>query len=173
MQGLSEFWPKLLFWVLAFATVGCSVAVVVSQNFVRCAVWLLFALGSTAGLFFLLGADFVGAAQLLIYVGGTLVLVIFGVMLTARGPFVHMKTSSGEWTVAAVVGLALFGVLAGSIYTTSRWQDIPGDRPMQGTQGGGPTDSELLAQHSPTSTQIGLALLGIPPQGPNHDKANI
>ena len=57
MQGLAEFWPKFLFWVLAIATVGCSVAVVVSQNIVRCAVWLLFALGATAGLFFLLGAN--------------------------------------------------------------------------------------------------------------------
>ena len=84
MQALTLAWPQILFWVLATATVGCSIAVVVSQNIIRCAVWLLFALGATAGLFFLLGADFVGAAQLLIYVGGTLVLVIFGVMLTAR-----------------------------------------------------------------------------------------
>ncbi len=57
--------------------------------------------GGTAGIFFLLGADFVGATQLLVYVGGTLVLVVFGVMLTAQGPFINMKISAAEWAIAA------------------------------------------------------------------------
>ena len=88
---------------------------VVTQNIVRAATWLLFTLAGTAGIFFLLGADFVGATQLLVYVGGTLVLVVFGVMLTAQGPFINMKTSAAEWAIAAVVGLLLFGVLAVSV----------------------------------------------------------
>ena len=57
------------------------------------ALYLILSLGATAGLFFLAGADFVGSMQLLIYVGGTLVLLVFGVMLTAQGPFVSMKTA--------------------------------------------------------------------------------
>ena len=57
------------------------------SNIVRMAFYLVLSLGATAGLFFLAGADFVGAMQLLIYVGGTLVLLVFGVMLTAQGPF--------------------------------------------------------------------------------------
>jgi len=110
-----------LFWVIALLTAGCAVAVVVSQNVVRMAAWLLFALGGAAGVFFLLGADFVGATQLLVYVGGTLVLVVFGVMLTAQGPFISMKTSAAEWGISAVVGLLLFGVLAASLITAT-WQ---------------------------------------------------
>ena len=55
-------------------------------------------------IFFLLGADFVGATQILVYVGGTLVLVVFGVMLTAQGPFINMKSSPAEWAISAVVG---------------------------------------------------------------------
>jgi NADH-quinone oxidoreductase subunit J len=101
-----------LFWVLALLTALCAIAVVVTQNIVRSATWLLFTLGGTAGLFFLLGADFVGATQLLVYVGGTLVLVVFGVMLTAQGPFITMKTSPAEWAISGVVGLLLFTVLA-------------------------------------------------------------
>ena len=101
-----------LFWVIAIGTARCAIAVVVSQNIVRSATWLLFTLGGTSGIFFLLGADFVGATQLLVYVGGTLVLVIFGVMLTAQGPFITMKTSAAEWAVSGLVGLLLFGVLA-------------------------------------------------------------
>ncbi len=100
-----------LFWTIGLITSGCAVAVVLSQNIVRAATWLLFALGGTSGLFFLLGADFVGATQLLVYVGGTLVLVIFGVMLTAQGPFVTMKTSAAEWALSGIVGLVLFGAL--------------------------------------------------------------
>ena len=53
-----------------------------------------------AGLFFLAGADFLGAVQLMVYVGGTMVLLVFGVMLTARGPFVSMKTGGGQWILA-------------------------------------------------------------------------
>jgi NADH:ubiquinone oxidoreductase subunit 6 (subunit J) len=107
MPDISAF----LFWTIAILTGLCAVAVVVSQNIVRAATWLLFTLGGVSGVFFLLGADFVGATQLLVYVGGTLVLVIFGVMLTAQGPFVSMKTGAAEWGISGLVGLSLFAVL--------------------------------------------------------------
>src|SRR5437764_1684972 len=105
----------LLFYLLAALTGVCAVAVVVTQNIVRAAAWLLFTLAGTAGIFFLLGADFVGATQLLVYVGGTLVLVVFGVMLTAQGPFINMRIGAAEWLIAAAVGLLLYGVLAVSL----------------------------------------------------------
>jgi NADH:ubiquinone oxidoreductase subunit 6 (subunit J) len=114
-----------LFWTIALLTGACAVAVVVSQNIVRAATWLLFALGGTSGLFFLLGADFVGATQLLVYVGGTLVLVIFGVMLTAQGPFLTMKTSVAEWAISGIVGLLLFGVLTVSSLSGGRPRPAP------------------------------------------------
>src|SRR5215471_2415459 len=101
-----------LFWITAVLTGVSAVGVVVTQNIVRAAAWLLFALGGTAGIFFLLGADFVGATQLLIYVGGTLVLVVFGVMLTAQGPFINMRIGAGEWAISLGVGLLLYGTLA-------------------------------------------------------------
>src|SRR6266849_8525927 len=105
-------YQPFLFWLIASATALCAIMVVVTQNIVRAATWLLFTLAGTSAIFFLLGADLVGATQLLVYVGGTLVLVVFGVMLTAQGPFITMKTGSAEWAVALVVGLLLFGVLA-------------------------------------------------------------
>src|SRR5215468_12721599 len=97
-----------LFWVIASLTGLSAIAVVVTQNIVRAAAWLLFTLAGVAGIFFLLGADFVGATQLIVYVGGILVLVVFGVMLTAQGPFITMKTSAAEWAVAMIVGMLLF-----------------------------------------------------------------
>jgi NADH:ubiquinone oxidoreductase subunit 6 (subunit J) len=105
----------LLFWLVGGLTGVCAVATVVTQNIVRSATWLLFTLAGTSAIFFLLGADLVGATQLLVYVGGTLVLVIFGVMLTAQGPFISMKASGAEWAISMVAGLLLLGVLATGI----------------------------------------------------------
>jgi NADH-quinone oxidoreductase subunit J len=108
----------VLFYVLAFLTGTCAVAVVVTGNIVRAAAWLLFALAGTAGVFFLLNADFVGSTQLLVYVGGTLVLVVFGVMLTAQGPFITMRIGAAEWAIGLGVGLVLYAVLALSLVRT-------------------------------------------------------
>lgn len=101
----------IVFWLIASLTGLCAIATVVTQNIVRSATWLLFTLAGTSAIFFLLGADFIGAIQLLIYVGGTLVLVVFGVMLTAQGPFITMKTSAVEWAISLIAGIALFSVL--------------------------------------------------------------
>src|SRR5438105_13236483 len=106
---------SVLFLIIATFTGLSAIAVLVSQNIVRAAVWLLFTLAGTAGVFFLLGADFVAAPQLIIYVGGILVLVVFGVMLTAQVPFITMKVGAAEWVIATVVGLLLLGVLAMSM----------------------------------------------------------
>ena len=86
------YWPSVFF--LLFGAVACAfaVAVVLSANIVRMAFYLVLSLAATAGLFFLAGADFVGSMQLLIYVGGTLVLLVFGVMLTSQDRFISMKT---------------------------------------------------------------------------------
>lgn len=98
----------LLFWLLALGTGLGAIAVVMTQNVVRMAFWLIVSLGSSAGLFFLLHADFVAATQLLVYVGGTVVLLIFGVMLTASGPYNQLKMSPGNLIAVAATGAAVF-----------------------------------------------------------------
>jgi NADH-quinone oxidoreductase subunit J len=102
----------ILFAIVATATAVSAVGVVVSQNVVRMAVWLLFTLIGVSLIYFLLGAEFAGAAQLIVYVGGTLVLVVFGVMLTAHGPLRELRTSRPEWIVGGALGGALFVLLA-------------------------------------------------------------
>jgi NADH-quinone oxidoreductase subunit J len=112
---------EFLFWIVAALTGVSAIMVVVTQNIVRAAAWLLFTLAGTAGVYFLLGSDFIGAAQLIVYVGGTLVLVVFGVMLTAQGPFVNLKTGAGEWAFSLLVGVGLYAALAVAMFT-ARWQ---------------------------------------------------
>ena len=161
IQTLINSWPNALFYMMALVTVACAIAVVVTQNIVRAAVWLLFTLTGTAGLFFLLGADFVGATQLLIYVGGTMILVIFGVMLTARGPFVQMKTGSGEWTLAAIVGLTLFGLVSSTLISTDWSRTTKSEAVTKAEASAGITE-----ENSPTTMQLGFEFLGVPPQDP-------
>jgi NADH-quinone oxidoreductase subunit J len=148
---------NFLFYTIAALTAGCAIAVVVTGHIVRAAAWLLFTLAGVAGLFFLLGADFVGATQVLVYVGGTLVLVVFGVMLTAQGPFISMKTGAGEWAVSTVVGLSLFAVLTVALVTKPIQITDPLAPQLQGEQAGLPDSPPEL----PRSATLGLSLLGM------------
>ena len=107
------------FFFLFFAVIACAfaVAVVMTGNIVRMAAYLVVSLGAVAGLFFIAGADFLGTVQLMVYVGGTMVLLVFGVMLTARGPFVSMKTGGGQWILATIVSIALLAILLQSAFS--------------------------------------------------------
>ncbi len=142
----------ILFYVLMATTCICALAVVLTQNIVRAAAWLLFTLAGVSGLFFLLGAEFVGSTQLLVYVGGTLVLVVFGVMLTAQGPFVNMRIGAAEWAIALAVGLVLYGVLSASLIISK------------------PPQSDLnrhVDATMPDSSVLGSSLLGQGQASPN------
>ena len=141
------YWPSFFF--LFFSGLACvfAVGVVISKNIVRMAFYLVLSLAATSGLFFLAGADFVGAMQLMIYVGGTLVLLIFGVMLTSQERFVEMRTSSGEVVIALLAGMMLLGVLIQVVWSVDAWKGI--DR------------AEVEALSAPqTATPLGLALVG-------------
>ena len=136
-------WHTVFFLLFGLVACGFSVAVVLTSNIVRMAFYLIVALAATSGLFFLAGADFVGAMQLMIYVGGTLVLLIFGVMLTAKGPFINMKTAAGEWILGAIVGGSLFVVLLAAATSVDSWR------------------AELRPPEAQvTATRLGMALLG-------------
>lgn len=143
--------PSLLFTIFAAITCLSAVAVVVAQTVVRMAFWLVLSLGSTAALFFLADADFVGAAQLLIYVGGTLVLLVFGVMLTASGPYLKIATSPGETILGAAVAL-LFLFVVFSAVGGVEWPAPPGDQ-----------SARLATPAGNTLRPLGLSLLGTRP----------
>jgi NADH-quinone oxidoreductase subunit J len=137
-------WNSFFFLLFGLLACGFALSVVLTSNVVRMAFYLVLSLGSTAGLFFLAGADFVGAMQLLIYVGGTLVLLIFGVMLTAQGPFITMTTSAGEWVLGAIVGSCLLAVLIAAAMNVDAWQR--GETPPAAAQ--------------VTATRLGMGLVG-------------
>lgn len=150
----------LLFWVFAAGACGGAIGVVLTQNVVRMAFWLMVSLGAVAGLFFLLNADFLGAAQLLIYVGGTVVLLIFGVMLTASGPYAKLETRPMEVLFGLAAGLGLLGVLVYSIGAVKWGGHVPTASAVAEATGHRP--GEIAASEAGQSVKpLGLALLGV------------
>jgi NADH-quinone oxidoreductase subunit J len=109
---------SLLFYLLALLSGGSAVGVVVSRNIVRTAVFLLFTLVGVAGLYFLLAAEFLAAVQLVIYAGGTLILMVFGIMLTSKSPFSRFEPKRIEVIIASLIGIVLLVSLVAAIIDT-------------------------------------------------------
>ena len=117
----------VLFYLFALLTGGSALAVVISRNIVRTAVALLFTLMGVGGLYFLLHAEFLAAVQLVVYAGGTLILIIFGVMLTSKSPFSRFEAKLGEVVVAVSMGvILLFALTIGILKTNFAEEEIPG-----------------------------------------------
>jgi NADH-quinone oxidoreductase subunit J len=96
-----------LFYLFAAMAAVAALGLVISRNIVRSAVCLLFTLTGVAGLYFLLGAEFLAAVQLVVYAGGTLILIIFGVMLTSKSPFSRFEPKLVEVVLATVLASVL------------------------------------------------------------------
>jgi len=168
-------WHSCFFLLFAAVACGFAVAVVVASNIVRMACCLIVSLAAVAGLFFLAGAEFLGAAQLMVYVGGTMVLLVFGVMLTARGPLVSINTGGGQWVLAIVIGGALFAVLLQAALSTSAWDDNRAAVQLEGWHATERSDGRVYpGSHALRSSgratqnaerdaagQLGLGLLGV------------
>src|SRR5687767_9389516 len=88
-----------------------AIGLVFSRNIVRTAVCLLFTLAGVAGLYFLLNAEFLAAVQLVVYAGGTLILIIFGVMLTTKSPFSRFEPRLPEVVIAVSIAAVLLTAL--------------------------------------------------------------
>ncbi len=108
-----------LFYLFALMSATSAVGVVVSKNIVRTAVCLLFTLVGVAGLYFLLSAEFLAAVQLVVYAGGTLILIVFGVMLTSKSPFSRFEPKLVEIVVALSIGSILLVALIAAIVRTT------------------------------------------------------
>lgn len=142
-------WHSFFFFLFALLASVFAIAVVVSSNIVRMAVYLILSLGAVSGLFFLAGADFVGALQLMIYVGGTLVLLVFGVMLTAQGPFTNLKIGGVQWLLSAVLAGALLALLLTAALNVDTWTS----RKVAQTA--------VAATAAHTAAPLGLGMLGV------------
>ncbi len=114
----------VVFWVFAIVTVGSAAVVVLSRTLIYSAFALLFTFFGVAGLYVLLGADFLAATQLLVYVGGILVLLLFGVMLTHKIYDLDFKSGTNQFAPGLIVAIGLFVILAATAVRT-KWGVTP------------------------------------------------
>lgn len=110
----------VIFYLFAIITLVSASLVVSSKNIVHSAFYLLFTFFGVAGIYALLGADFVAVVQLLVYVGGILILILFGVMLTNKISNVDLRTGTIHVLPAAIGVGMLWGALT-AVMTKSNW----------------------------------------------------
>ncbi len=123
----------VVFYVFATITVAAAAVVTLARSLIYSAFALLFTFFGVAGLYVLLGADFLAATQLLIYVGGILVLLLFGVMLTHKLYDLDLKSEVTQFLPAVIVcGLGIFGLLVLTALKTT-WVTGPGRAPAATT----------------------------------------
>jgi NADH-quinone oxidoreductase subunit J len=113
---------EVIFAVLGLIGLGAAVRLVTAENVVHAALYLVVTLGTVAGVFLLLAAEFVAWVQILIYVGAIVVLLLFSLMLT-RAPIGREALDNQQRVMAAAVAII---VLAGLAFIV---QDAFGDLP--------------------------------------------
>jgi NADH-quinone oxidoreductase subunit J len=118
----------IIFYLFAAVTLLSAFFVVTTRNIVRAAFFLLFTFFGVAGIYVLLGADFVAIAQLIVYVGGILILLIFGVMITNKITQVDIKTGTIH-TLPVAVGVGLLAGVILAVVLNTDWFQIPTEMP--------------------------------------------
>lgn len=145
----------IIFYLFAAITILSALFVVTSRNIVHSAFYLLFTFFGVAGIYVLLGADFIAVVQLVVYVGGILILLIFGVMLTNKITNVQIKTGSIQ-IIPAAIGVALFaGTLIAALYNTN-WKNFDTEVPVSTAHSLGML---LMQQYAVVFELLGILLL--------------
>lgn len=160
-----------LFYAFALFTVGSAVVVVTVRNVVHAAFSLMVTLFSIAGLYVFLQADFLAATQVIVYVGGILVLILFGVMMTSGKLDMKLTMERGQLFWGGLVSLLIFSLLLGVIRRTP-WKTPEDLTPVEGTtrqigemilgkwEGGKLMGGEFLLPFEVASVILLIALIG-------------
>ena len=109
---------SVLFVLLAAGVVGAGAAVVTLRNVIHSAIAMMVCFGSLAGMYALLGAPIVAAAQVLIYLGAISVLILFAIMLTQAGDANLPAPFHRQGPIAIVISLAIVGLVGWAVIQT-------------------------------------------------------
>jgi NADH-quinone oxidoreductase subunit J len=159
MSG-GSIYAEIVFWVFAAVAVIPGAAILLARDIVRQAFWLLASLSGFAGLYLWLGADFLGFTQVIVYIGGILILFLFGVMLTQKGD-VPLKEEPGWARVfpGVLVGAFTTAILL-YVALATPWKQTP--RTMDDTVEviGGKVMSTFILPFEVVSVLLLVALVG-------------
>ena len=103
---LGQDWEDALFWILASLMIIAGLLVVTMKDIIRCGLAMIVCFGSLAGIYVLMGAPLIGAAQVIVYIGAISVLILFAIMLTQTKDApsrLVFQTQVGPAAVASVI----------------------------------------------------------------------
>lgn len=107
---------QVTFFVLSALALGSAVLVITRKNAVHSAMWLIVTLFSVGGVFLILRAPFLFAVQIILYVGGIMVLIIFVIMLVSVDVALKQQQFSRQWPIGLVTVLILAGELGFALH---------------------------------------------------------
>ena len=109
---------NLPFFILSVLTIVGAAAALTLRNLVHCVLALMVAFVGLAGLYLQLDAQFIGFAQILVYIGAVAILIVFAILLTRGTESPSQSIVSPSWAISSVVSVVVFGVLAWTIYSS-------------------------------------------------------
>ncbi len=112
--------PQIAFFILAGLALVSSILVITQRNAVHSAIWLVVTLFSAGGIYLMLHAEFLFAVQIIVYVGGIMVLFLFVVMLVNLDVAGKQAQFSRQWPLGLFTVLVLVAELAYGLYPQSR-----------------------------------------------------
>jgi len=121
----------VIFYLFAAITVFSAAFVVFSRNVIYSAFSLLFTFFGAAALYVFLSADFIAVTQVVVYVGGILVLLLFGVMFTNSIMKADLKSDVLHFVPGTLLLLGMIGAMLYTFYTTHGW--MPSETQLQGS----------------------------------------
>ena len=151
---------NVAFAVMAVTMVVAALRMVTTRNVVHAALYLVVVLAGVAGMFILLGAEFVGVTQVLVYIGAIVVLFLFGIMLT-KGSFGEDDGVTGERRlVAGLVGLLVFGVMAAALVESFEDAELSRSGPSTTAELADSIFSDYIVPFEAVSVLLLAALIG-------------
>jgi NADH:ubiquinone oxidoreductase subunit 6 (subunit J) len=120
----------VIFYIFLFLAAGAALGILLSKNVMKAALLLLLCLLGIAGLYVFAFAEFVAITQILIYAGGVLVVIVFGIMLTSRISEKHLQVDHTNIFSGVLVSLLMFGFLCTSIWS-EEWTSSPSSSPVK------------------------------------------
>ena len=109
----------LAFLLLSLLVVASAIAAISLRNLVHCALCLTVTFAGLAALYLQLNAQFIGLAQILVYVGAVAILIVFAILLTRSGESTpRAPIVSSSWWVGLLIALAAFGSVAAAILSS-------------------------------------------------------
>lgn len=145
----------IIFYLFAIITLVSAWFVVTTRNVIYSAFFLLFTFFGVAGIYVLLAADFIAVVQIMVYVGGILILLLFGVMLTNKITNVEIRTGAANLLPASIVTGVLMGAIV-SVMVYTDWKVQPGEIPVTTLKSLG---SMLLSDYVLFFELLGILLL--------------